>query len=122
MIIQASSSTGVPSSDDTLWPPPGGLEKQLNLWWSLGADAGVAFWLWKGSREYPFVGLADPAAPAHALPETEALLTRIPDGELSTAHGSEPSEAVSRDTPAARAPGAVSLPAVRIRPPTVAHG
>jgi hypothetical protein len=81
-IIQASSATHVPTSDDTTWPPPGGLEKQLNLWWSLGADAGVAFWLWRGSRDYPFVGLADPTAPAYALRETAALLARIPDGDL----------------------------------------
>jgi hypothetical protein len=81
-IIQASSATGVSSSDDTLWPPPDGLVKQLNLWWTLGADAGVALWLWRGSPEYPFVGLADGNAPPHALKETQALLKRIPDGAL----------------------------------------
>src|SRR5205823_4844032 len=81
-IIQASSSTRVPSAEDTFWPPAGGLEKQLNLWWSLGADAGVAFWVWRGSKEYPFVGLADHGAPPHALSETQQLLHRIPDGEL----------------------------------------
>ncbi len=81
-ILQASSATSVASSDDTVWPPSGGLEKQLNLWWGLGADAGVACWLWRGSKEYPFVGIADPMAPAYALRETTDLLARIPDGEL----------------------------------------
>jgi hypothetical protein len=81
-IIQASSSTRVSSAEDTFWPPPGGLEKQLNLWWSLGADAGVAFWVWRGSKEYPFVGIADSGAPPYALSEARELLRRIPDGEL----------------------------------------
>jgi hypothetical protein len=86
-LLQASASAGVATAENTFWPPPGGLEKQLNLWWSLGADAGAAFWLWRGSKEYPFIGLADREAPPYALPETQALLARIPDGELPSAGG-----------------------------------
>jgi carbohydrate binding protein with CBM4/9 domain len=81
-MIQASSSARVVTAEDTAWPPAGGLEKQVNLWWSLGADAGVAFWVWRGNKDYPFVGVADPDAPPYALPETTALLARIPDGDL----------------------------------------
>jgi hypothetical protein len=115
-IIQASSSTRVPSAENTFWPPPGGLEKQLNLWWSLGADAGVAFWVWRGSKDYPFVGIADRDAPPYALRETRELLHRIRNGELSGSH---------RDATVARHAGdALSLvsrlvPAVRVWQPRV---
>jgi hypothetical protein len=126
-IIQASSATGVPSSDDTLWPPPGGLVKQLNLWWSLGADAGVAFWLWRGSPEYRFVGLADRNAPPHALKETEALLRRIPDGALpgSRVDGSrlmvEGPTRSGRSLPSTITHQPSTLTALRLRPATVNH-
>jgi hypothetical protein len=112
-IIQTSSSTHVPTSDDTLWPPPGGLEKQVNMWWRLGADAGVACWMWRGSRDYPFIGIADRDAPAYALSETAALLARIPDGELPY---QRPGVAAKVDLGAA---GFIEVPAVRVGRPGV---